>query len=170
MKISDNGFSVKNNISIGEYLLLVEAIVDFSFSRDESGKVLMYTPHYVTAGLPALVVNFCIDGVEADPNEVGYFSGELVNAINENEELRETVNNIINGCGIFNDEVPHYFYRALEDADKIIKVELEKLSPPNTFLIEANKLLRNLNDSLKDVDVKAFAENIEKILSANEAV
>lgn len=163
MKISENGFEVKDNISIGEYLVMVEQIVEFSFNTDDNGKILGYTPHYVTAGLPALVVNFCIDGVEIEPHEVGFFNSELVNAVKANEELNEVVTNIISGM---NDYKCGYFYNALDDAEKIIKVKLEQFTPANQFLIEANKLIENINEKFNGVDVKSFADNLEKILSS----
>ena len=168
MKISKDGFKVKDKISIGEYLLLVEEIVDFSFLKDDNGRKLQYTPHYVTAGLPALVVNFCMEGIEIEPHEAGYFSAELVNAISENEELNKAVRNIIDGVGIFEGTAPMYFQDAIDDAEKIIKVELEKLSPANQLLIEANDILEKFNDTLGEIDIKSFAQNLESILGSGD--
>ncbi len=163
MRISKDGFKVKETISHFEYIDIVNEIVENTFFTDDDGNITEYAPHFLSMLLPTIFVDHCVEGVKLDEEEKKDVT-KYIEAISANKELYSTVCDAIDGIEYTNGGL-RYFYNAMEDAEKIIQVKLQELSPQNKFLSTLTKFMETMNTQFDGIDMKAFTENIEKIVN-----
>lgn len=163
MRISKDGFKVKETISHFEYIDIVNEIVENTFFTDNDGNITEYAPHFLSMLLPTIFVDHCVEGVELDEEEKKDIT-KYIEAISANKELYSTVCDAIDGIEYTNGGL-RYFYNAMEDAEKIIQVKLQELSPQNKFLSTLTKFMETMNTQFDGINMKDFAENIEKIVN-----
>lgn len=164
MRISKDGFKIKETISHFEYIDIVNEIVDNTFFTDDDGNITEYAPHFLSMLLPTIFVDHCVEGVELDEEERKDVT-KYIEAISANKELYTAVCDAIDGIDYVNNNGLRYFYNAMEDAEKIIEVKLQELSPQNKFLSTLTKFMETMNTQFNGVDMKNFADNIEKIVN-----
>lgn len=166
MRISKDGFKVKETISHFEYIDIVNEIVENTFFTDDDGNITEYAPHFLSMLLPTIFVDHCVDGVELDEEEKKDVT-KYIEAISANKELYSTVCDAIDGIEYTNGGL-RYFYNAMEDAEKIIQVKLQEFSPANKFLKSITYFTDTINKQFDGVDVKEFVKTLEMIANTSE--
>ena len=168
MRISKDGFKLKDTISHFEYIDIVNEIVDNAFFTDDDGNITDYAPQFLSVILPTIFVDHCVEGVELDEDEKKDIT-KYIEAVCDNKELYKAVTDAIDGVDYIDGNL-RYFYNAMEDAEKIINLKLQELSPQNKFLSTLTKFMDMINSKFNGVDVKDFAENLEKLVSVEQVV
>lgn len=153
---------LKKELSQAEYISLVDALVSIQIFENESGE-LEYHPQYLTTTLPSIIALYCLDGIEFAEDDV-LFDKDFIDKLNADKIIHAITNFMIfddeaeaRNLGYF--QIPFYYYKALEDADAIVRQKLKDATASGKLLKLVSAFMAGAIDGLKNSDIqKSFNE------------
>ena len=153
----------KDELSQEEYISLVDAISSIQLFENEEGE-LEYHPQYLTTTLPSIIALYCLDGIEFDEKDV-LFDKDFIDRLNADKRIHEITQYVMYDGMVKTPEgigttYPHYYYTALEDANKIVQQKLKDATASGKLFKLVSAFMVGVINGLEKPENKSVLEEL----------
>lgn len=143
-----NNVRLVTEIPFEAYEMLVNVIVDIQTNTGQ------YRPQEYTYFRPAMIMSFCLEGIELEGGE-SLFNPEVMHAAMKAPEVCEVIDfSRVEDCWI--DGLPAFYINAEEDAEKLIEQWLKGREPANSLVLAIADVAEKAAKVMDGMDAEQF--------------
>lgn len=143
-----NNVQLVTEIPFEAYDMLVNVIVDIQTNTGQ------YRPQEYTYFRPAMIMSFCLDGIELEGGE-SLFNPEVMHAAMKAPEVCEVIDfSRVDDCWIYG--LPAFYYNAESDAEELIEQWLKGREPANSLVLAIADVAEKAAKVMDGMDAEQF--------------